>query len=383
MTHSALMAQRQPHHWLIDPGSKGEHTAEVFSACGPGWEEAERQLSLQGAPLPLWHRSVWLRAHPNDQNWFVAVRDVSGRCVCGFAVAVTHSRALPGHSLLRVERFGSAVDAAARNAGLAALSALARGQPRILRVYLGVFSREPGVRDQVARTALALGFRGSHAPRGYAQTVVIDVDHDEAELLAGFHGSARRNIREVTKRTLEIRPITDRAFAPRMHALLAETMGRTGGSYRAADWQAILDLSRDHPALSRVVGTFRTDSSCPNALLAFAWACSHGDHVEYRASASTRVPGDRTSLAYALVWDLIRWAHQSGAKWFDFGGVTAGQHGSSDPLGGISDFKRSFSDRVAVVGEEWLLEPHPLRAKVAQVLSQTRGWLGAGRAKWS
>jgi lipid II:glycine glycyltransferase (peptidoglycan interpeptide bridge formation enzyme) len=75
-------------------------------------------------------------------------------------------------------------------------------------------------------------------------------------------------------------------------------------------------------------------------------------------------------MAYPLAWDLIRWARGQGAVIFDFGGISAGTAESDDPLGGISDFKRRFTDRVERVGEEWVYEPHPARAQLARWTSR-------------
>src|SRR5262249_5348396 len=36
---------------------------------------------------------------------------------------------------------------------------------------------------------------------------------------------------------------------------------------------------------------------------------------------------------------------------------------------GISDFKRFFSRHMVTVGEEWVLEPHPLRTRMDRAIS--------------
>ena len=68
------------------------------------------------------------------------------------------------------------------------------------------------------------------------------------------------------------------------------------------------------------------------------------------------------------MWDLIKWAKHSGAHFFDFGGITPGTLASDDPLGGISDFKRYFSQRVVQVGAEWSYEPRPMQAQAARMM---------------
>jgi hypothetical protein len=134
-------------------------------------------------------------------------------------------------------------------------------------------------------------------------------------------------------------------------------------------WAEILALSEERPELSRVVGLFRSDRDGPTGLLSFAWGCHHGDHAHYATAASTRRTDLRIPMAYPLAWDLMLWARRNGATTFDFGGITMGSSGGDDPLGGISDFKRRFTDRVVEVGEEWIFEPSPWRARAARWVS--------------
>ena len=347
------------------------HTAQLLSGPSRGWEESERELVETGLSLPLHHRTVWAGAHSSAQSWFLAVRDAAGRCTCGFAIDVTRSRVLPGHLLLRVERFGPALNDEARVAAVTELARLARRAP-VLRVYLDVFSRDCSVRDQVAAVAHALGFRRPASPWTYTQTVVVDLTPDESDILASFNRNARRNIRDIGKQPFAVRPISDVQYAPRMEALMRETVARTGGACTSKDWPAIITFSNAYPTLSRVVGQFRTDGA-PETLVAFSCARSHGDYVEDYARASTRVEGRRVSLTHSLVWDLMRWAKANGARWYDFGGITAGHSGGTDPVGGISDFKRSFGGEVVIVGDAWVLEPRPFRASLQKAAS--RVWL--------
>ncbi|RXH54598.1 hypothetical protein GRAN_3702 [Granulicella sibirica] len=136
------------------------------------------------------------------------------------------------------------------------------------------------------------------------------------------------------------------------------------------DWRSILELSQQNPELSRIVGLFSSaDDLASGGLLGFAWGARHGDHVEYRAAGMTRVEGRNISVGYPLMWALILWAKQEGAAWFDMGGVTLPET-PNDPLAGISDFKRMFSQVTEEVGEEWYLEPHPAKTRLASLLGK-------------
>jgi CelD/BcsL family acetyltransferase involved in cellulose biosynthesis len=162
-----------------------------------------------------------------------------------------------------------------------------------------------------------------------------------------------------------------------MAALLRETMNRTGGLYQPEDWKSWIAFGNAHPELSHLIGTFREGIQGADALVAFVWGSNHGDHVELRTAASTRLADSRASLTHPLIWELIRWARRARARWFDLGGVTAGNHESNDRRGGISDFKRSFCTHEVTVGEEWALEPNRLRARVARAVSWAAAWLAS------
>ena len=357
---------------------------DVVAQVGAERALCERQAIDAGVALPLTHRCAWARLRSAAGSWFLAARDPDGTCRGGFAVDVRPSRALPGHLLLRAERFGGSMADDVREATLAALVALARRNRRVLRVNVEVFCRDDSRRGHIEETLKRHGMRPATENQRYAKTVAIDLAPDEGSILASFHATARRHIRAVAKHPVAVRPITDVSLAPRLDSLKLETMQRTGGTQARTDWAGPIALSAEHPHLSRIVGMFRTDREGPESLLAFAWGCAHGDHAHYDAAASTRHTDLRVPLAYALVWDLVRWARGTGAGWFDFGGITDGRFGEAgDRLGGISDFKRYFSREVVDVGGEWVLEPSRARAGLARAIGGGASWALRIRSPWS
>ena len=80
---------------------------------------------------------------------------------------------------------------------------------------------------------------------------------------------------------------------------------------------------------------------------------------------------DRQHVPYGhlLVWQMIRWSKSTGAEWFDMGGVTLEGEEDEASLEGISRFKKLFSREVVEIGAEWVLEPAPVRARIANVVS--------------
>jgi hypothetical protein len=344
---------------------------EVLCDVGADRERLEEQLVEGGMRLALPHRIAWARAHPDKGSLFVTVRDQANAMQAAFAVQVEPSRALPGFRLLRVERFGASRSPEAREAGCFAVAELARRYPRVLRAYIEVFSPLEQVRVEIAKVARTQGFKASSRSRCSAHTLFVDLTPTESEILASLPKKTRRDIRAAEKHAVEVRPIRTLEHQGRLASLLRETMLRTAGEYDEPRWEALIELCNKLPDSARLVGLFRTDVAGPDALLAFAFARHHGDHAEYATAGSTRETALRLPLAYPLVWDLMCWAKRNGAKYLDLGGVSDGSMGSADALGGISDFKRYFSQQRVEVGAEWMFEPRWLPAMTAKTISAT------------
>ena len=350
--------------------SIGGFRIALARAVSPASRECEAALLAAGRGLPLPHRAAWAALQlSGTDSWFMSVSDGAGKMCGGFGLSIHPSRALPGHALMRCEHFGPGVPRAAQRAALTALVALARNRSRVLRVLVETFAIDPLERVALEEDMQRLGFIPQLPPRCYEETLLLSLVPDEASLFGSLHRTARQNIRAAEKHGLRAMPVEDSGYFDRLDAISRETYARTGGTYHAGDWDRVVALCREMPAASRLVGLFRNDASGPESLLAFAWGWNHGDHVQYTRAASTRVPGIRLSLMYPLLWDLILWAKQGGARRFDFGGVTTTAPDQDDPLRGISDFKRSFSGELARVGAEWCLEPRPVRARAARAVS--------------
>ena len=352
------------HNWQFD----GFH---ITLLRGPSDIRArlERGLRDAGRGLPLPHRSSWASSQhrPND-HWLLHVRDPGGRPCGAVGLQISPSRALPGHRLLRVERFGPGIAPAAHAAVLKVLVSLARRDQRVLRLYVESLAFEPNDRTALETMLETAGFVRLPSPRSYEHTLVLDLEQDEETMLASFPRSARQNIRNIPKYQVRVAPIVDPAEFARLNEIAAETFARTGGRYTPIDWAPIAKVGMREPEASRLVGLYRTDVEGLDSLVAFAWACGHGDHAHYSSAGSVRVTDRRIPLLYPLIWDLILWAKRSGARFFDFGGVTNGNLASEDPLGGISDFKRYFTPNLVQVGAEWSYEPRPRRAQAARMV---------------
>lgn len=332
-------------------------------------------LEAVGIRLALPHRAAWLDLTDAPNTYFLAVQDARGRCGLGIGIDVRETRALPGHRFWQVQRLGVPVPEPLVQLALSALVDRARAEPWLLRVEVQVFGRD-AVRDVWSGALGRLGFQRARRRRSYRETVVVDLTPEEGALFQSFHPTVRRHVRAVDKKGFVLRQLTDPSYSRRLAELCAEAFARTGGRHHEEAWHKIVPFAATHPNEARVVGLWRNGSHEPGDLVAFAVAYHHGDHAEYATAGSTRAPDLKVPLGYAIAWDLMCWARRLGASWFDFGGVTRGSKGDeTDRRGGISDFKRMFSQNVLTCAEEWVLTVSPVRSAVADAVTRSaRGW---------
>lgn len=349
---------------LIYRSEKSDAQVMLIRGSGDERDRAEQELLDAGVPLPLMHRKLWVANQPRWETLFLLVRDANGNPIAGAAIEEVRTRALPGHIVLRLRRFGHGLPDEACRAILHAAAILAKRGKRVLRLQVNIFSKDRC--GSIGEMMKELGFRPVSSPSSYRHTLVVDLRPSEEEIFAKFSASTRNKIRKTGKKSLSSEVITDPAYADRLLELQEEALRRTGGHTSNEDWAGILSMSREHPNLSTVYGLFLGEDRAPENLVACAWVSRHGDHAEYRASGVTRRDDLKAPLNYLLMWEMIRWS-KAHALWFDMGGVTLSE--GDDPLEGISDFKRSFTREVAEVGAEWVMEPSPVRARLASVIT--------------
>jgi hypothetical protein len=349
---------------------------ERIGGFSPVRDSVEAELDRAGVSLPLTHRARWQRECVQgvfDSMMFVA--RVDGTPAAALSASISRSRALPRHRIYSVERWSGSGGAGVDDALLAEVANAACRDFLCLRATIELFSFDVNLRRGHQARLIELGFERATVARMYERTLAIDLTPAEDEIFARLHAKARRDVRAAGKKGFVVRPVVDRGLGDRLAALVGESFRRTGTAPDEMAWDRIIQLSADNPAISRVVGMFDPNATGADALVAFAWGCSHGEYATYNAGGSTRRPSvGNVPLSYAPLWDLITWAKRStNARMFDLGGVTSND--PEDPRHGITEFKRYFSSDVVDVGEEWTLTTAPIRAAVARVISR-----GAKRA---
>jgi hypothetical protein len=253
----------------------------------------------------------------------------------------------------------------AGDAVLARLREYAASSSRLIRVNLEFILRTNEQHAHIGSTLRKLGFQPESAPRHYQESLVIALNRSETDVLKSFSSTTRNELRQWPKRPVDLRPIQQAKYVNRLNDITEETWARTSGWYVPRTWAQRIALCNQLPSRARLVGLFRAERDDPDALLAYAWGCAHGDHAHYDDAGSTRVTDINVSLVSPLLWDLIVWAKDQRCEWFDMGGTLPDSAMQNDPRAGIDRFKRRFSKDVARIGSEWVLEPHPIRASLA------------------
>jgi hypothetical protein len=347
---------------------------QLVEAFGPDldrWARCENELLRLGVSVPLVHRSSWKREVEPHCGFFLVARSAADSSLsAAVPIEVVPTRSLPGHRNLQVSYFGYAAHEEGLTAALEGLARFLAEDPRSLGVRVQVFLADDGRRDRLERQAADLGYERARRPTRYGRTLRLELSADEDTLLGSFAATCRRFIRAPEKKGFSVRLLDDPRWAHRMNEVWRETFARTGARPPERRWSDLLTFANRHPAQYRIVGTFGPDYPNPRSLSAFACAMNNSDHALYADGASSRDVSAAVPLSYALMWDLIRWSKSMDCEWFDFGGITDGHyHDGDDVLGGISDFKRRFTERVICVGSEWELKPPSWRTALSDRVS--------------
>mgnify|MGYP001186336072 CR=1 FL=1 len=340
-------------------------TTRVLTIVDDSWSAAMADLDGSGTPVPLPSRPEWIRCIASGSHILIVADDRKGQCLAALALQIEPTRALPGHVLARAHRLGGSLVGDAGDAVLARLRDFADRSPRLLRVNLEFILRTPEEHARLGDTLVRLGFHRTTAPRNYKETLIVDLTDTEDAMLGSFSSTTRRELRRWPQCPVSLRPIRNPAYADRLNDVARKTFSRTNGQYVPRDWEQRIALCEQLPAQSHLVGLFRAGRDEPNALLAYAWGCAHGDHAHYEDAGSTRADDINVSMMYPLMWELIKWAKRNGCRWFDLGGALPQSATDDDPRAGIDGFKRRFSKEIVTVGSEWVYEPHPVRARFA------------------
>jgi lipid II:glycine glycyltransferase (peptidoglycan interpeptide bridge formation enzyme) len=201
------------------------------------------------------------------------------------------------------------------------------------------FSPRPACAPDTARLLAEGGWRFSGEQIQFRNTVLLDLDRSEDELLAAMKQKTRYNVRLAARRGVQIRQ-GDVGDVERFYQLYAETSRRDGFLIRQAAyyhdaWSSFMEQGLAHLLLAEVEG----ETVAGLILLTFgpvAWymyGASSGRHRK-------RMPNQ------LLQWEAIRRARAAGCTLYDLWGAPD-QLDESDPMWGVVRFKLGLGGRLA------------------------------------
>jgi len=211
---------------------------------------------------------------------------------------------------------------------------------------------DPPFEEPEAGGALeSLGFRpvggagglGGTQPRCVMQ---LDLQRPLDDVMASFHQKWRYNIRLAAKKGVTIRRTEEKADLAAFYRILLDTAKRDrflvrGQGYFEAMWDSLVPRGW----MSLFLGEVEGETVCGALSYLF------GDKAWYTYGASANVHREKMPN-YLMQWEMIRWAHGHGCRWYDFRGVSCTPDDPDDKTAGLNRFKRGFSPRfVQYIGE--------------------------------
>lgn len=182
----------------------------------------------------------------------------------------------------------------------------------------------------------------------------LDLDKSADELMASFKEKWRYNIRLAERKGVTVNIDCERSDLPVFYTLLKETAERDGFLVRGQKYfEDMWDLLVP-PGYMRLALTYFEGKPVAGAI-----AYLFGDKAMYTYGASSNEHRN-VMPNHLMQWTLIRWAKESGCKWYDFRGVSPRRdHDQNDHLAGLNRFKEGFSPRfVEYIGEyDMVLSP--------------------------
>ncbi len=323
----------------------------LFDAGSVEHERALQQLESVGCAVPeCWRPTRSAITSDGDRRWWVS--DGDAERPLGFMMRASHSRRVPWARIARVEYLGDPHFAARANEVAALIRQAVAEIGRVMRVEVRVFNRDPAIRSALTSALAAHGFTVAPKHALYRLTRAVSIAGSAEDVFERLPTNVRRRIRDALGAGLVIRYGATPSDVPRLLDLMQAAFARTRGRLQREKARQDLLIAIAAPAHRPLVTLERPNVSGPARIAAFALGAANGDHVTYIHGATER-GGDlaRLSLAYAPVWELMRWATEHGANWFDLGGIPPTTD-PSHPLAGIAAFKRRFGGEDIEVATE-------------------------------
>ena len=196
------------------------------------------------------------------------------------------------------------------------------------------------------------GWRRSPEQIQFRNTMILDLDRPEDEIMADMKQKTRYNVRLAGRRGVEVRRGTE-ADLETMYAMYAETAQRDGFTIRGPQyymeaWGRFLEHGLAQPLIAEV------ESEPVAGLVVYRF----GDRAWYLFGMSIDKHRDKMPN-YLLQWEAMRWAKEHGCREYDLWGAPD-EFNQDDPMWGVYRFKRGFMARVVRTLGAWDYTSRPV-----------------------
>ncbi len=236
-----------------------------------------------------------------------------------------------------------------------------------------VFLRvEPDVWEPVAADFAPThlpGFKPSNQTIQPPNTVLVDLQGSEEDLLARMKSKTRYNIRLAERKEVLVQRSTDVAGFFKM----MQTTGERDafGIHNQNYYQRAYDLFSAQDACTLLIASWQDQPLA--GLMAFA----QGDTAWYFYGASTNQERNRMPT-YLLQWEAMRWARSKGCHTYDLWGIPDQPESTleekftdrADGLWGVYRFKRGFGGEIRRTIGAWDRVYRPFLYNLYQLYSQ-------------
>jgi lipid II:glycine glycyltransferase (peptidoglycan interpeptide bridge formation enzyme) len=184
----------------------------------------------------------------------------------------------------------------------------------------------------------ARDWRYSNDQIQYRNTVELDLDRSEDDILASMKQKTRYNIRLAARKGVAVRMGSPADFAS-IARMYVETAARDDFAVRPVEyyldvWQTLYDAKMAQPLIAEY----------ENEQLSAVIVVKYGPRALYMYGASTGRERQRMPN-HLLQWQAILWAKEHGCRIYDFWGAPD-EFDETDPLWGVWRFKAGFNGQV-------------------------------------
>lgn len=176
-------------------------------------------------------------------------------------------------------------------------------------------------------------------------TLMIDLQKSEEEILKQMKLKGRYNIKIAQKYNVEISHTNPQEGERDFLKLYLPFVKRNGFDGKDEDY-----FERLNYVLEEVGGGEYFFAKYKDQIVAAALVIYYGKAATFLFGASSDMH-KQTMSSYALHWEIMKHAKQSGYKWYDWYGISPGENTAAHPWDGFTAFKKKFGgEQVDYIG---------------------------------